>query len=385
MDYYLYKLDWILFFIISISVGYLFIFAIFSLWGGKKKYPVAVKKFRFVVLIPAYKEDKVIVASVKALLEQEYPDNLFDIVIISDKMKDSTNVTLSRFNIKLFLINPERSSKAFALNYAIDELKGAKYDIVVILDADNIVQPNFISDINDAFYSGVTALQAHRTAKNLNNDMSILDAISEEINNSIFRKGHVNMGLSSALIGSGMAFDFIWFKENVKKLNTAGEDKELELLLFKEGIFIDFLDHLMVYDEKIQKEKDFYNQRRRWVAAQMGSLFKGLKDLPSAILSLKIDFVDKIFQWMLLPRVILLGIITIAIAITTILKWSISVKWWILLVMLILTFIVAIPDFLVTRRNMRAINRIPVIFILMFLNLFRTKGVNKRFIHTQKG
>ena len=215
--------------------------------------------------------------------------------------------------------------------------------------------------------------------------MAILDAISEEINNSIFRKGHVNIGLPSALIGSGMAFDYLWFKDNVKSLSTAGEDKELELLLFKEGIFVDFLDNVMVYDEKIQKEKDFFNQRRRWVATQLGSLYTGLKDLPGAFFPLKIDYIDKIFQWMILPRVIILGGITIASFVCTAIEWELSIKWWILLLLLLSTFAIAIPDFLITNRNIGAIKKIPFLFILMFLNLFRTKGANKKFIHTHKG
>lgn len=385
MGMYLYTTDMVLFFIMAVSVAYLFLFAFFSLWGGKKKYPVASKKHRFVVLIPAYKEDNVIVESVKSLLNQEYPQNMLDIVVISDKMKEETNEILSQMPIKLFMINPDESSKAYALNYAIEMLTGQKYHVIVILDADNIVESNFITEINDAFYSGAQAIQAHRTAKNLNNDMAILDAISEEINNSIFRKGHVNMGLSSALIGSGMAFDYTWFCDNVKKLKTAGEDKELELLLFKEGIFIDFLDHLMVYDEKVQKERAFYNQRRRWVATQFGSLWVGLKELPGAIFSLKIDYIDKIFQWMLLPRVILLGMIIIASFFSTFFDWKVSIKWWILLILLIFTFVMAIPDFLVTKRSIKTIKHIPFLFILMFLNLFRTKGANKNFIHTNKG
>jgi len=385
MGYYLYKADLILFIIMCLSVTYLFVFAVFSLWDGKKKYPKAGKLYKFVVFIPAFKEDRVIVDSVKSLLEQDYPKNLLEIVVISDKMEDETNKLLAELAIKLFQINPERSTKAFALNYAVNELKGEKFDIVVILDADNIVEHNFISDINDAFYSGATAIQAHRTAKNLNNDIAILDAISEEVNNSIFRKGHANIGLSSALIGSGMAFQYAWFKDRVKTLTTAGEDKELELLLFKERIFIDFLDYLMVYDEKVQTQKVFYNQRRRWLAAQFGSFFTGIKDLPGAIFSFNIDYIDKIFQWMLLPRVILLGIITIVTTVTTLYDWSIAVKWCILLIFLVVTFVIAIPDFLVTKRNIRAIKRIPILFILMILNIFRTKGVNKKFIHTQKG
>ena len=182
-----------------------------------------------------------------------------------------------------------------------------------------------------------------------------------------------------------MAFDYLWFKDNVKSLSTAGEDKELELLLFKEGIFVDFLDNVMVYDEKIQKEKDFFNQRRRWVATQLGSLYTGLKDLPGAFFPLKIDYIDKIFQWMILPRVIILGGITIASFVCTAIEWELSIKWWILLFLLLSTFAIAIPDFLITNRNIGAIKKIPFLFILMFLNLFRTKGANKKFIHTHKG
>ena len=85
----------------------------------------------------------------------------------------------------------------------------------------------------------------------------------EEVNNSIFRRGHVRLGLSSALIGSGMVFNYQWFHDNVKYLSTAGEDKELEVLLLKQRIFIEFLDEVYVYDEKTQEEKGFYTQRRR--------------------------------------------------------------------------------------------------------------------------
>ena len=385
MAIFLYTLDSILFFIIALSVGYLFVFAFFSLFRGRKKYPDSTKKNRFVIMIPAYKEDKVIFDSVKSLLSQEYPDKNLEIVVISDKMKEETNKMLLALPINLIQINPESSSKAYALKFAVEYLKINEYDIVVILDADNIVESNFLSCVNDAFNSGIMALQAHRTAKNLNNDIAILDAISEEINNSIFRKGHVNIGLSSALIGSGMAFDFSWFKKSVEKLKTAGEDKELELLLFKEKIFVDYLDYIMVYDEKIQGEKGFYNQRRRWISAQFGSLFCGLKYLPKAISSLNIGYIERIFVWMLLPKIILLGIIGIFASITLIFDWSISMKWFVLLIFLLLTFVMAIPRFLVTKNNLKTIKRLPLLFLLMVFNLFRIKGANKNFIHTQKG
>src|SRR3989339_1084303 len=377
-------IDVAVYIITAISVFYVFVFSLSSVIRGGVKYRNATKKMRFLVLIPSYKDDNVIKDSVNSVLACDYPGDKLLTVVISDKMEDTTNEWLLDQPITLFTINPQKSSKAYALNFAIENLEDKNFDIVVILDSDNIIEKEFFNEINNAFYSGSTAVQTHRTAKNIKGDMAILDAISEEINNSIFRKGHVNMGFSSALIGSGMAFDYKWFKHIVKQLSTSGEDKELEILLFKDRIFVDYLDNLMVYDEKIQGERGFYNQRRRWIAAQFGSLFSALKDLPGAIFSRNIDYVERIFVWMLPPKIIIMGIIALTSLVTLVLQWRLTIKWWALLVLMLISFAMAVPDFLITKRSLKAINRLPLIFIMMFINLFRTKGVNKKFIHTNK-
>lgn len=380
-----YLFDQILFVLMALSVFYLFVFSLYSLWSKKENILSKKIKSRLIVLIPAYKEDAVIMESVNSMLSQDYPKELLDVMVISDKMTEQTNDRLSKLPIKLLVINPELSSKAFAMRCAMETLPETHYDIVVILDADNCVNEDFISKINDVFNTGIRALQAHRMAKNTGNDMEILDAISEEINNSIFRKGHTSLGLSSALIGSGMAFDFRWFKDNVNKLETTGEDKELELLLFKNRIYIEYIDDLPVYDEKVKREKVFYNQRRRWIATQFGSLSRGLRGLPKALLTFNFDYVDKVIQWMMLPRVVILGLISIMIVVMLIIEWQLSMKWMFLLVSIIVAFLMAIPQYLLTKRSLHTLKRVPLIFLLMFANLFRSKGANKRFIHTQKG
>jgi cellulose synthase/poly-beta-1,6-N-acetylglucosamine synthase-like glycosyltransferase len=226
-------------------------------------------------------------------------------------------------------------------------------------------------------------MQAHRTAKNIDTDTSILDAVSEEINNSIFRKGHVNLGLSSALIGSGMAFDYKWFKSNIHNLKSTGEDKELELLLLRDRIFVEYLDYIDVYDEKTTKTKAFYNQRRRWLATQFYILRSSIKYFPLAILN-NWPLADKIIQWMLFPRILQLGLIGLFTILATIIDFSIAFKWWCLLSLLLITLIISIPKELFNRRLLLALHRIPLLFILMFLNLFRLRGASKNFIHTEK-
>lgn len=378
-------LDTILFFFMALSVGYLVVFAIAGMSKRDYSYPPAKKKYRFAVLYPAYKEDKVIEQAVNSFLQQEYPKENYDVVVISDKMKDSTNQRLRQLPIDLLIVDFENSSKAKALNFAMDKLAYREYDIVVILDADNTVQPDFLQQISNAYESGANVIQAHRMAKNLNTSTAILDAVSEEINNSIFRKGHVKLGLSSALIGSGMAFEYKWFKENIKKVLSAGEDKELEMLLLKQRVYIDYMDDVPVYDEKTQKEDAFQNQRRRWLSAQFASLWKALPNLPHAILSKNIDYCDKIAQWMMLPRVLLIGIIGLLSVTTSLVDWEWSIKWWILLFVLFLALCMAIPDYLVNKQFKKAIRKVPLLAIMMFVNLFRMRGVNKKFIHTEHG
>jgi cellulose synthase/poly-beta-1,6-N-acetylglucosamine synthase-like glycosyltransferase len=115
------------------------------------------------------------------------------------------------------------------------------YEIAVVLDADNVMASDFLSKVNAAFESSFTAIQGHRKAKNMNTSLAILDAISEEINNHIFRKGHRVLGLSSAIIGSGMAFRYGFFKNLMSGVTAIGGfDKEIELKMLKEGHKIEY-------------------------------------------------------------------------------------------------------------------------------------------------
>ena len=380
----LYIFEYICWILASIAVAYPLIYSLASLGTRKSYYPTANKQHKFAILFPAYKEDRVILPVVESFLQQHYPQELYKVIIISDHMQETTNERLAQLPITLLKANYENSSKAKALNFAMDHFGRDEFDAVVILDADNIVDTNFLLEINKVFDAGVQAIQAHRTAKNRNTDIAVLDGLSEEVNNSIFRRGHVRLGISSALIGSGMIFNYQWFHDNVKHLVTTGEDKELEVLLLKQRIFIEFLDEVYVYDEKTQGEKGFYNQRRRWLATQFAQWGRVFKDLPRAILSGNIDYSDKLIQWMLPPRLILFGGIIVMGSIMQIIDWPLALKWWALFLIMGVTLCLAIPDKLVDDRFKKSINKLPLLFIMMVVNLFRMKGMNKKFVNTKK-
>lgn len=376
--------DWILFVILGFSVGYLFVFAVGALFARTVALPSAACRRKIAVFIPAYKEDAVIMDSVQAALKQDYPDDWYDVVVISDSMSPGTTEILSRLPIRLLEIPPGENTKGKALNFAFDRLTDS-YDIAVILDADNICGSRFLTRINDAFAAGYRAVQAHRCAKNLNTHLAVLDAVSEEINNSIFRKGHQALGFSSALIGSGMAFEYDWLRQALKQVHTAGEDKEIENLLLEQRIPVLYLEQEKVLDEKTGNTANFSRQRRRWLAAQFYHLRKMLPGLGGAIRQGNRDMVNKTLQMCVLPRVIVLGMTVIWTLSLTLSGSPAAVKWWILSALLVVALALAIPLRLVNLRLVRAVFHVPVAFAVMLFSLFRLKGAGKNFIHTEHG
>ncbi len=376
-------IDWIFIFALLLPVLYLFVFAAFSMQRRREPYPPARKQRRFVTLIPAYKADAVVVRTAQAALAQEYPEGLHRVAVIADQLQPATLGELRKLPLTVIEVTFENSSKAKALTAAVEELGPEAAEAVAILDADNLVGGEFIARLNEVFDAGVEAVQAHRTAKNRDTDTAVLDAAGEEINNSIFRRGHVALGFSSALIGSGMAFRYDWFCANIRRCVTAGEDKELEALLLRERIYIDYLDDVEVLDEKVQGEAAYYNQRRRWIAAQFYALGSAVRNLPGALFSGNFDYCDKLLQWCLPPRMLLIGLVPLwAVVMTFLDPWG-SVKWWIALVLMLFALAMALPDAQTDAKLGRALRRVPVLVLLTAANLFRLGGTKDKFIHTQ--
>lgn len=341
--------DWLLFIFTAGTVLYIGVFAIASLFTKNATVAKAKTKRRFIILIPSHKQDEVIEQTVLAILSQAYPQRLFDVTVISDHQSEMTNMRLAQYPITLLTPNFEESTKAKSLQYAILNLPEFKiYDVAIILDADNIVEPEFLVNINDAYESAATkAIQAHRISRNRDTNAARLDAIFEEINNNIFRKGHINLGLSAALAGSGVAYDFAWLKENIMRTKTSGEDKELEALLLRQEIYIDYFDKIYVYGEKKRTTQKLNEQRGRWVIHQFNNFVRNIQFLPGAIFRKQYDLADKIIQWMLIPRITMMGLILLMCIVLPFISLLTALKWWALGAIVLFFFALATPDYLV--------------------------------------
>ena len=392
----LHSIDIILWAVIAGSVIYVVFFAIISLFYDKEDHIAAHaaalsnKQCKFLILYPAYKEDRVITNAVENFLLQDYPTTHYTVAVISDHMQPETNDYLRQLPITLLEPVFEKSSKAKAMQYAIEmaeggklKVEGGKFDQVVVLDADNVVRPDFLSQLN-ILCTIYDAIQCHRCAKNADNDVAVLDGASEEINNTIFRKAHNRLGLSSALIGSGMCFKYELFKKNVFLLSTAGEDREMEALLLHQEVFIKYAPDIHVFDEKVSNQDNFQRQRMRWMTAQVQSLLSNLPKIPEAIIHGKINFIDKTIQQALIPRSILIVLLAGISIFLTIFMPSWCEKWWVLFAMLAVSLFIALPRPL-RFRSFAKILAIPGLVLRMLKNALHIDHKNTDFIHTHHG
>ncbi len=375
----------IVFIVCAFTVAYSLIYSIAGHFYKKKIFDNKDQFKKIAVFMPSYKEDEVILQTAKQALFQNYPSHKYDVVVIADSLKEGTILELKKLPLKVIEVKFEKSTKSKSLNEAFSQLTD-KYDIAVILDADNIMQSDFLDKINAAFVSGCYAIQGHRAAKNTNTSFAILDAISEEVNNHIMRKGQVAIGFSSSVIGSGMAFSYLYLKQVMAGIDAVGGfDKELELTLIRDNHKITYLEDAIVLDEKVQKSEVFANQRTRWISAQIIYLRKYWFNAIKGFFSGKFDYANKVTHYALVPKVLLIGLLFLMSVISYFFPDEILLgfKSWLLIAVLYYSaFILAIPKQFWNLKTTLALVSMPKTILVMVLAIFKLKGANKQFIHT---
>lgn len=376
-------LSLILFFYLSLSVLYLFILAMAGRFFYKKQLDPAPPQKKIAVFVPAYKEDGVILSTAKSMLSLDYPRELYEVYILADSFQPETLEELRQLPIEVFEVSFEKSTKAKALNEGfrrIDE----HYDIALICDADNVLAKNFLRKINDAFVGGAKAVQGQRVAKNFDNSFAILDSCSENINNHIFRKGSNALGLASAVIGSGMAFDYKVAKQVLSEINAVGGfDRPFQIKMVERGLKINYIEDALIFDEKVDSLNTFKQQRKRWVSSQVIYLkeyfFPGIKQLLRGNFSY---FNLAVINSMILPRAFLLILLPLLIIAGFFISQTMGIAYLCIGLLFFISMLISLPKESFNKNLLGALLRLPFTALAMFSSVVGIKSSNKTFIHT---
>jgi cellulose synthase/poly-beta-1,6-N-acetylglucosamine synthase-like glycosyltransferase len=384
-------LSWLVFVYFAANTLYLFVIALCGRLLKGKKYGRRLEKYRIAILIPCIREDRIIVDTAFQAKTHDYPDTRFTVTVIADKLKPESLAELREIPVDVMEVN--LSMKSRSLHAALESPNVINSDIVMILDADNIMAPGCLEKVNAAFHEGFEAIQCHRTAKNKNTAVALLDAMSEEININLFRRGPSLAGLSAAPIGSGMAFRTELVREIFSTqviLENPAEDREIDMQLMQRKIKMEFLDDALVYDEKVSNAGVFEKQRVRWLEAQVNHVRRffdpDMKKAQKTIL-----FYNKFFQNLLLPRVLTLLVfcfLIISIIIQGIFHLPIlqpdPTVWIAMMCLYYLTLFISIPRSFYSMQTMTALSRVPLLMFSMIRAVLQIKKRRREFIHTPK-
>ncbi len=286
MDY-LYILQQALIWIVTIFWLYQIMVSVSSLIKLKDK-PLLVKKdHKFMAIIPAHNEEAVIVNLIESLKKQNYPKDLLDIYVIADNCTDQTaKIAKEHGAIVYERIDEEHKTKGYAMNWFLNKMiqKNADYDAFCVFDADNIVDEDFMKNMNKKLCQGEDIVQGYRDIKNPTDSwVSAGYAIFYWTMNRFYHLARYNLGLSPLINGTGFMVRFDLIKKEGWNTKTLTEDIEFSLKNIIKGRKIGWAIDAKVYDEQPIGFRQSWSQRSRWTVGHLQCMKYYTTDLVKSV------------------------------------------------------------------------------------------------------
>ncbi len=284
---YLYVLQQALVWIITIFWIYQIGISLCSLVKLKEKPLLKKKNHKFMAIIPAHNEEDVVVNLIESLKHQNYPKELLDIYVIADNCTDRTAelakeagaIVYERFDL-------EKKTKGYAMQWFLAQKieENANYDAFCVFDADNIVDKEFINNMNKKLCQGEEVVQGYRDIKNpTDNWITSGYAIFYWTMNRFYHLARYNLGLSPLINGTGFMVKFDVIKPEGWNTKTLTEDIEFSLKNIIKGKKLGWAVDAKVYDEQPLGFVQSWKQRTRWTVGHIQCIKEYTKPLAIAV------------------------------------------------------------------------------------------------------
>ena len=259
--------------VVTLLAFYQLYLSIFGFKRREKGYQDHPPQMRFLVLVPAHNEETVIPDIIDNLMHMEYPKELYDFYIIADNCTDQTEKVARQMGanvISLKKASPNApTGKPIALNQALNILEGYqdKYDLLMIFDADNLIDPNMFLEVNSQYISENRPefIQCYLGSKNKKGLVAWFYYTSYTITNRFFQLSKYRLGLNCTIGGTGFAVDtkYLYGRGGWTTMSLT-EDFEIQVEATIDGKRILWNHNVRVYDEKPTSAWASYRQRTRW-------------------------------------------------------------------------------------------------------------------------
>ena len=228
---------------------------------------------RFAILIPAHNEAGILGVLLESLAALHYPRNCFTVYVVADNCTDATaELARARDGVNVYeRFDPTMRGKGFALRWLLERLEKDQlvYDAYVVLDADSVVDPNFLQAMNSGLAQGAQALQAHNTVLNvMDSSSTMLRWLALTLMNHVRPLGRNALGGSSTLTGNGMCLSYSLLKRYPWRAFALSEDYQYYLTLVQHGEKVVYMPDAIVRSEMPQTFAQMRTQDIRWEANQ---------------------------------------------------------------------------------------------------------------------
>jgi 1,2-diacylglycerol 3-beta-glucosyltransferase len=266
--------------IFGIFAGYLVLLSFFALKEKKSSVKTASVLRRFAIVVPAYNEAGCIARTVKNLLEIDYPDHLFDVIVIADNCTDQTAQIAAKAGAGVWeRNNPDERGKGYALRWCFDRIVSEndthKYDSVVVVDADSISSENLLEVFNDYREAGAEVIQGYLTVPVKPGVWtSETIRIGLTLYNYVRPLGRRWIGCSAGLRGNGMCFSLSTLQKVPWDAYSQTEDLEYGISLLLNNVEVVFAPEIIGYNEIPENARNAESQRERWEIGRLPVLKK---------------------------------------------------------------------------------------------------------------
>ncbi|MDT1957042.1 glycosyltransferase family 2 protein [Carnobacterium divergens] len=260
--------------LVTVVFANLIYFTMLSLFGlikPKRDYQIVKDQHRFLFLVPAHNEEDVIGPTIESLINQNYDSTLFDIVIIADNCTDNTVEVIEKYERAEAFVNTSKADeprgKPHAIARFIETGRWKVYDYIAFIDADNIVDKNYLMEMNSQLIARpeLTVVQGYLGVKNVATSMTASGyAAVYFITNRAVQYANYRLGWNAAIGGTGFVLQTMYLEKNGWNPRSYTEDFELQVELSLQSKKSGWNHFAVVYDEKPNSVIASHNQRTRW-------------------------------------------------------------------------------------------------------------------------
>ncbi|HUC93442.1 MAG TPA: glycosyltransferase family 2 protein [Paenibacillus sp.] len=254
--------------VVAVVGVYQFVISVFGVMKRKSRNMHAPRK-SFAVLVAAHNEEQVVGALLENLKKLDYPKELYDIFVICDNCSDGTADVVRSYGVRACeRQNPHLRGKGHAIEWMLKELWAMPkpYDAVVMFDADNLVNPDFLIHMNNDLCEGHKVVQAYLDTKNPDDSwVTAAYGITYWFCNRLWQQSRTNLGMANFLGGTGMCFESGLLKEMGWGATSLVEDLEFTMRCIRRGVHPVLNYDAKVYDEKPITFQASARQRLRWM------------------------------------------------------------------------------------------------------------------------